>query len=401
MNALILSVFPYRAPFTGGQHRLFNIERCFKAAGFNTYTVGVCVSPIMNGDKDFIDYPNNIISSYAFPFPDQLKGYMVDYCLGEVVLESSELKKLVLDKILEIPEPDVIFVELPWLFKLASYLKTEMFQRSVLIYGSENIEYSLKAKILAKVTNEEQVSACSELIRRIELDAITSSDVVLAVSQDDCKWFTLNTSKLVLLAPNGVQDRVVTQNAIVKFKKLNLPNKYILYTGSDWPPNVLGLYENLKYGFGSLTPDQKLVIVGNVCDGIKRDIRFKSIANFYERSLFLGKVDEETMAILLDRAHAIAIPIIEGGGTNLKTAEALWSGKYIIATPHSFRGFEEFMNSEGVFISKDDEEFRRNLRYAMSMPTLNISASERHLRESVLWDNTLKNLQHYLKQLVS
>ena len=47
-------------------------------------------------------------------------------------------------------------------------------------------------------------------------------------------------------------------------------------------------------------------------------------------------------------AHALILPITQGGGTNLKTAEALWSGRRVVATPQAMReASEAFIDHAG------------------------------------------------------
>jgi hypothetical protein len=70
------------------------------------------------------------------------------------------------------------------------------------------------------------------------------------------------------------------------------------------------------------------------------------------------------------------LPITQGEGSNLKTAEALLSGKPIVATSHSFRGYEEFQYLPHITIADDPREVKaaiwRNMRRPYTPGAVNI-----------------------------
>ena len=102
---------------------------------------------------------------------------------------------------------------------------------------------------------------------------------------------------------------------------------------------------------------------------------------------------------LLDGAKTIVLPLTQGGGTNLKTAEALWSGKYVVATTVAMRGFESFIDANGVFVANDAPAFKQALRTAMSLPPLALSKEEIDSRRSVLWGTCLNSLDQMMKSI--
>ena len=55
------------------------------------------------------------------------------------------------------------------------------------------------------------------------------------------------------------------------------------------------------------------------------------------------------------------MPIWEGGGSNLKTAQALVSGKYILSTNYAFRGYEEFASTESLLLTDDAKSFVKEM----------------------------------------
>ena len=101
---------------------------------------------------------------------------------------------------------------------------------------------------------------------------------------------------------------------------------------------------------------------------------------------------EQCLQGLLEIAHTVGLPITHGGGTNLKTAEALWAGKHVVATTTAFRGFESFRTSPGVLVADEPSKFLAALRTTMAQAPNNLPRAEREKRKSVLWTETLKPL---------
>lgn len=176
--------------------------------------------------------------------------------------------------------------------------------------------------------------------------------------------------------------------------------RFALYCGSAHPPNAEGFFAMLGGGFGSLTPDQCLVIAGGVSYAIGSDERVHQSANLAPRVVLGGHVSDGCLAGLLNAAHCVILPLTQGGGTNLKTAEALWSGKFIIATTVAMRGFEQFKNSPGVLIADTARDFKNALRYAMNAKAIELGHEDRNARRVVLWEECLKGLPAYVKDVV-
>ena len=92
-------------------------------------------------------------------------------------------------------------------------------------------------------------------------------------------------------------------------------------------------------------------------------------------------------------AHAILLPIKFGGGSNLKTAEALATGKWVIASPVAMRGFEEFLDAPGVVVADGPKNFRQAVIKTLNSPPLELTEAAKEIRESVYWDRRFGNLK--------
>lgn len=106
------------------------------------------------------------------------------------------------------------------------------------------------------------------------------------------------------------------------------------------------------------------------------------------------------MQAIIENAHVIILPITQGGGgANLKTAEAIVSNKYVVATTTAMRGFEEFSNISGLYIKNDPTDFRNAIRICMDSPSNVIKEEEMAFRRKLLWESTLAPLADLVVQL--
>lgn len=237
------------------------------------------------------------------------------------------------------------------------------------------------------------------MIKKLELDAINGSDTIVCVSEEDTKWVKSQTEKKVILVPNGVNDWNTSEVGLNEAHAITSNYEYALYCASAHPPNMTGFFEMFGNGFGSLRPDEKLIIAGGAGWAIAGDVRVHQSPKLAEKVINAGFVSQPCLEGLLENAHCIVLPLTQGGGTNLKTAEALWAGRHIVATSIAMRGFEEFKDSPGVYIANNSSEFKRKLRYAMGQPKLSLTVEEIEKRKTVLWSSCLKPLMQHIKKI--
>jgi hypothetical protein len=85
------------------------------------------------------------------------------------------------------------------------------------------------------------------------------------------------------------------------------------------------------------------------------------------------------------------LPITIGEGSNLKTAEALESGRPIVGTSKAFRGFESALTLPHVTVADSPIDFRRAVRAVMNKPRYK-NGTPHEIRSLFYWDNTLSNI---------
>ncbi|MGB6285743.1 MAG: hypothetical protein WBG18_15200, partial [Xanthobacteraceae bacterium] len=100
---------------------------------------------------------------------------------------------------------------------------------------------------------------------------------------------------------------------------------------------------------------------------------------------FFADISDSDLAVIKQCCHGVLLPISDGGGSNLKTAEALTLGKWVIATSISLRGFEAYAN-DGVIVANNPVEFRHAMRQVLRRPPAVISDGARLARDALYWD---------------
>lgn len=386
MNILILCTYPIADPKHGGQLRVRHIADAYMSGGHNVQVVGVLGSSSYEQETGFLPYPSQeqltraIVNTFL----------MEDYALGQLFQQDEQCRRN-LASLIQI-QPDIIHIEQPWLFGFAMQYAATLKNRPKLIYGSQNTEWRLKRDIVLTFQGLAAAEQSADLVKSVELEAATQADAIVCVSQDDANWLASKTDRPIILAPNGVKAWQATPLGRQDARTISQGYRYALFCASAHPPNITGFFELFGGGFGSLKPDEKLVVAGGASYAIAGDPRVHRSAKLAERTTTAGMVSQSCLEGLLDQASCIVLPITQGSGTNLKTAEALWSGKHIVATTMAMRGFERFIHSTGVHLADDPASFKQALRTAMSAKPITLSQDDLLARQSVLWQNCLSPL---------
>jgi len=397
-TVLILSTYPIKKPFHGGQHRLKNLEIAYQKAGYKTINIAFF---------DKYGFSTNEIGKYDIPIgiyknKEYLQinnSYFSDYFIGSFTNSDKNLKYVL--NVLENTNLYIIHLEQPWLFKLAKKIKEAFNNKIFLVYDSQNIENQLKKQILEETSNNKCSDSIISSIKKLEIEAANYSDLTLVVSNNDLIWLKQNaTNSNLILVPNGVRKIKSSKNQINKISNLIGTNKWLLYTGSAHVPNLTGFLRLLKDKIGFLPPDFKFLIIGGV-GHLLEPVLFKgytSMLNQNKCCLFYN-VNNDFMDAAVIGAHAILLPILSGGGSNLKTAEALISGNYIIGTSKSFQSYEEYINLSGIYMSDNRSEFIKNIHKVINKSKLKRSEEEQKRLKKLYWSETTKPLITYLNEL--
>lgn len=278
--------------------------------------------------------------------------------------------------------PDAISFDHPWLWEEAKKLK-KLFPNAKLIHSSQNIEFLLKSDLLKELPEDARISAV-KYVRELEEEIARECDLVLCITELDKLWFQNNGAKEVIAANNGT---LATPQRVVS------PNRYALVIGSGHPPNVEGSIEYLYDATEWMPENSRLIYVGSVCDAIRGRIGKEINPVRNTEVILLGIRSNEDLNKLIASASVILLPIPYGGGSNLKTAEAISSGRPIVGTTKSFREFENFITSRNTVVVDEVDDFKEACFNFVEekLPTV-----YRYGHEKLLWKATLDPFRRYL-----
>ena len=222
---------------------------------------------------------------------------------------------------------DVVILEHPYLAPLIEGLPSHV----KVVYSSLNVEVAIKKEMLKGRPDFEQVfSEVQVLERRIALGA----SLIAAVSSQDAEYFrSLYPGKEVVTLLNGVDCfPSVFLGKFAKFKERFAGNSVAVFLGSAHPPNAEAARFIVKVLAPAL-PKVYFLFIGSVCDAIRHMLLPSNV-------LLAGVVSNEEKQVLQYLADVVINPVISGGGSNLKVADALGAGKPLLSTSFGIRGFD-------------------------------------------------------------
>jgi glycosyltransferase involved in cell wall biosynthesis len=387
--ALLLSTYPIVKPLHGGQIRLSEIRKAYERHGFKTVSIAVYDDPYA---------PRDSIGPHDIPLPvdDKFRTYngkrypmITDLLAGMYFLISEKAFARVRTMIPE--KVDLVHLEQPFLLPLAELLKKDRTCRdAVFVFGSANDEPRLKRMILSRYEVGDQQPVIDR-IAEFERKACELADVVFAVTRKELEHFSTFAPGRTFLAPNGTHKPSV-DNKKLEIWRAKLGNDgWLLYSGSAYPPNINGFVESYGGSLGCIPPGKFIVIVGSMSEGIYRammqEVSYQGLNAGRLKLLFT--IEREDLDCVKRLARGFIVPLREGAGSNLKTAEALYSGKPLIATPKAMEGFEQYIGADNVIVATSSESFRNATRMLYTDPWFANKQFEE--RSEILWENCLES----------
>jgi hypothetical protein len=359
--------YPLDNPTHGGQIRASEIAGLVKIHAENLVVLSVLSSGESTSLGPMLNVPSEFGSTINAQWGQSLQPYLGDITC-HLWLDSSEGEKE-LEKALKQKSFDVILVEQPWAFKALHKWKEKACPKANIVFSSQNHEAPLKIKILkpfedAGLLSKSDLLNLEEQVVKIEEFAVSHADEVWTITEADRQALVSEAEwKKVIIVPNGTRYKPSDSPGYE-----NMPG-FAAYIGSAYPPNLSGFVEMIGGDLLCTPPDFRVVCAGGVSSMIKTWATAQPLADHLMKKLiFLDQVSDERLREIIDRCSILLLPIVVGGGSNLKTAEALASGKSIIATSVAMRGFEQWIGSGGVHLASDQLEFRTILGRLSSAP---------------------------------
>jgi glycosyltransferase involved in cell wall biosynthesis len=394
MRVLQLSTHTTLIPDHGGKLRSHHIGRVLEDSGFEVRRIAFCFR--VPGDLD--DPREVIIDAASMPFwhgaeyaaYGPCRDFLSDYFPTVGALKTPAMLAEFDARVRE-AAADVVLLEHPWTWPLLARLPEVRSGEMPVVYSSQNVECALKRRIF----DEAGIVAPPEVIEGVEAlehGLSGSAAAVVACTRADADTFASWGARRVVLAPNGGVRRRREHLLDILPLPLDPSSAYALAVGSGHPPNVSGFLNLVGPSLPLLRPNQRIVVAGGSSEIIVRSLLAKGLAHVIEERLIsLGPVDDFCLDCLIANAHVLLLPIEYGSGSNVKTAEALLSGRPVLATRVAMRGFEAFHSIPGLTVTDGAPAFG-NAMLAALQGGFRPFAVEHPILANLLWESTLAPL---------
>lgn len=391
LNILQFTTYPIANARHGGQIRAYNTKRVLEEAGFNVENLAIFSRGSYPSARPHID-----LSLAAEPGPYRSYWQVGDFTSGQVLATDEALYQELI-RTIRGTSIDAIVLEEPWLGRAILRLREDGHLTAPVLYNSYNIEYEAKKLILEDAAVPEAAEIVAD-IQALERDLTIGSAACSAVTEADAEIMAQWASVPVVVARNGTVKRKTSHLRGVLPAALDPGARYVLFAGSAHPPNVAGFTDLVLGSLRKLRSNERIVVVGSVCDPIWHKIQVAETPFLIRDKLALiGQVSDYALSCLIANASGLLLPITYGGGSNLKTAEALVSGKPIVATGKAFRGFEEFLGAPNLRIADDESGFGDAIR--ATFDAVESMEQDRSGVESLLWENCLLPIVEAVKRV--
>lgn len=406
MRVLQLVTYPLKVPRHGGQLRCAAIRECYRALGLEVETVAVLhgndYRPAEHERNDIVLPPDHPGFDPAFP-------RMTDLQRGRVLAGDARAWAGFRD-LLDRLRPQLVQLEQPWLYPaVRRWLDERAFDerdRPRLVYSSQNIEWKLKrdeapAGVATGAAYAREVAA----VEALERELVRAADLVVACTDEELAQLRelagdAATARAWITAPNAIAPFMPDPARVAAMKQRLGLERYPLFVGSAHPPNVDGFWRMLAPSLAFLRPDEKIVVAGGVGHMLRQHPLYAAWSGINEpRLAILGEVERDDLLALLGGAAAVLLPITTGGGSNLKTAEAIYSGRPVLATPHALRGYGDASRWPTLRVTGAPDEFRRHLRALLDGPEPVPPADHARSRTDVTWARALEPLAEAVLRL--
>ena len=395
-SVVLFTTSPIVQPRSGGQIRASALAEHYRASGFEVTPIAVFPArayPRQQQGRDDLEFPlddpKTFIEGVKLPSSDDVQG-------GTFVSRDEGSFAKLLDRLPA--RVDVIHLEQPWLLPVVQRLRAlPAFGSTRLVYGSQNLEAPLKEAICRRAGVEGARTVA--LVAQLERMACQLADLTLAVSEADASALALLGARQVVLAPNGISAFSSNPAAVARWKNTLGGKRVALFVGSGHPPNAAGFIQAFGDALGFVAPDACVVAAGRVGEALAAHYASTRFPTLTAGRLHLtGEIDDEGLSALKALASIFLLPIFEGGGSNIKTSEAILSGRPIIATSVSLRGFERYRALAEVTIADDHAHWVTALRAAFLKPEAPWAPVDA-LRAGLLWQNTLSRVAPAVRAL--
>jgi hypothetical protein len=396
MRILQLCTYPLEVPRHGGQIRASEMRAVLRSHDHDVRTVAVYAegtyASAATGRYDIVLSPEATGRVPASP-------YLSDLETGQR-LASEPVAYARLEDIVRKFRPEVVMLEQPYLWPAARRMLRDGRGASFkIVYSSQNIEAKLKEEVLVGCGFATVAEATRE-VDQLERELAQAAQLCIACTQDDCRQLQQFGASKVLVAENGSLERRPDPGVLKDWKDHLAGVPFALFVGSGHPPNAHGFWEMFAPSLAFLAPDQCVIAVGGVGELLVQHecyLRWEQVNA--SRLRCTGVLGDAALAALLRLSACVILPITTGGGSNIKTAEALINGNIVIGTSASFRGYSGVAGLSGVNIADQPQDFRRLVSSALAGNLAGSTGRDVSQRQAYTWSATLSGVAAELARL--
>ncbi len=376
---LQISTYPTLKPRHGGQRRAHQIGRALERAGHEIRRIAA---------YDFAGYAGQpsepAIDLGRMPPPTHPSAWLFEGARS-LAQDAKEL-----DAFHRLCETvDAIVLEEVWLWPAVRTLPSVRSGYMPVIYSSHNIEAPVFARSM-RGFGHPRAEAYGAEITGMEAELARVAAGVSAVTEADAVELRRLGACRAVVAPNGVEARRRSHLLGALPEALARETRFLLFVASAHPPNASGVPDLFMATLETLRPLERLVVAGGVCHLLHDWLREGPMHFARGRLMLMGELSDFCLDGLFANASGIVLPLRDGGGSNLKTAEALYSGLPMVATSTAMRGFEDYVGDPGVLIADDPADFAAAVRRILDAPPPCRMPGPR--LDRLLWDTTLRPL---------
>lgn len=227
------------------------------------------------------------------------------------------------------------------------------------IYSSQNNEYQLKRRLLEVHPLKESLVRD---VRRLERDAVERAAVTIAVSREDAESLVLGkrTAGPVLVVRNGAA--APAQGEAVERIKARLSGQVgrrsVVFLGSAHMPNIEAA-RFITEQLAQQCADVQFHLLGTVSEAMTR---------VPGNVTCWGVVDDDTKSALMQSCTLALNPMLSGSGSNVKLADYIGNGLYVVSTEFGQRGYPASVYEHMDVVPLDG--FAAAVRRALDQPQL-------------------------------
>jgi glycosyltransferase involved in cell wall biosynthesis len=277
----------------------------------------------------------------------------------------------------------LLFLNIPKEIKIICDIDDVYFETQKSKIGNEkNFKKKLKLKILYLL----ELKKIKSILNRIDFPII--------VKETDRKYYGLNDAYCLQNLPFSFYTKNKKLN-IDKNKEINSEKLVFGFIGKlSYGPNYLGLIDFINSVWNSFVENNsqvKLLIAGSG----EIPQKLIEVINSSKNIDLMGFV--ETPELFWDKISVLVVPVAEGGGSNIKIAEAFIHGKKVIAHPFASRGYNDFVESGHLILPKDIDSWIK----AISSSRISSSEEVDHLIQKAKFYFDLDQWNEKLNSIIS